>query len=73
METTCLTIKVGDIIKKRKNAIDVRKNEKGENYYIYDYRHYMIMDYVLTGYLTLELETGKMVHVFDTMGAEVIA
>lgn len=73
METACLTIKVGDIIKKRKIAIDVRVNKNGENYYIYDYRHYMIMDYVLTGYLTLELETGKMVHVFDKEGIEVVA
>ena len=73
METTCLIAKVGDIIKKRRNAIDVRRNEKGEIYYIYDYRHLMILDYVLTGYLTLELETGKMVHVFDKEGIEVVA
>ena len=73
METTCLTIKVGDIIKKRRNAIDVRVNKNGEKYYIYDHRHHLIIDYVLTGYLTLELETGKMVHVFDKEGIEVIA
>ena len=64
---------IGDIIKKRKVAIDIRTNKYGECYYIYEYRHHLILDYVLTGYLTLELETGKMVHVFDMVGTEVIA
>ena len=65
--------KIGDIFKKRRNVIDIRRNENGENYYIYDYRHHLILDYVLTGYLTLELETSKMVHVFDKEGIEVVA
>ena len=64
---------IGDIIKKRRNVIDIRTNKNGENYYIYDYRHHLILDYVLTGYLTLELEISKMVHVFDMVGTEVIA
>lgn len=65
---------IGDIVKKRHHAIGIKVDKSGKHIYQYDYKYLLLMQKVLTGFLTIDLESGKMMHIFDmTTIEEVVA
>lgn len=65
--------KIGDIVRRPGRTVGITVTTDGKSIYHYEYTHHLLMKKVLSGFLTIKIETGEEFHIFDMNNVELVA